>query len=444
MEHSLTFEDDEDEEHVSSFNCDDEEMDADEDSDDSVHSYNSRGSEVIADTLKAGLGNHIVFLWEKRKPQLISDFAVLGWLVSVVPEIRLDSKDYNGDERERAVKALKQLWYPMSAIEEDFQRNLNTFFYQLGLFHNKEGVYETPRIWNDTNALTGQSHLWHKEHTMRFEFTSLGFTACRVASKILGIGAAERSWGDVKRIIGDRRLSMSSKKIHQQSVIYTSNCIQAKKQELTVDKHSWKEWDLKSDEFNIHLEQRALAEQKDDTEPGATTVKTNNSFFGHFIESGKIGAGRRLFKAFEEEAIEGNHAKQDTVVEAAILSKYGGLYLADPDIDGKAVVLKINQKELLYQSDKRGANRTYCVYGMSPGETNITKDTELFVVDKSLIDRVVCAENDMLNVVDQTGKPVLAASYRQKEFLPSDNICWEFVVSQKTDFDEVINESEEE
>jgi hypothetical protein len=81
---------------------------------------------------------------------------------------------------------------------------------------------------------------------------------------------------------------------------------------------------------------------------------------------------------------------------------------------------------------------------MSPGETNITKDTELFVVDKSLIDRVVCAENDMLNVVDQTGKPVLAASYRQKEFLPSDNICWEFVVSQKTDFDEVINESEEE
>ncbi len=129
-------------------------------------------------------------------------------------------------------------------------------------------------------------------------------------------------------------------------------------------------------------------------------------------------------------------------MEAAILSKYGGLYLADPDIDGKAVVLKINQKELLYQSDKRGANRTYCVYGMSPGETNITKDTELFVVDKSLIDRVVCAENDILNVVAKTGKPVLAASYRQKEFLTSDNICWEFVMSQKTDFDEVINESE--
>jgi hypothetical protein len=443
VEHCLTLDDNDDEEYVASFNCDDGEMDADIDDDASVASFASNGSQKVADTLKAGLGNHIEFLWEKRKPQLVSDFAVLGWLVLVVPEIRLDAKNYNGEQRDRAEQALRQLWYPMSAIEDDFQRNLNKFFLELGLFHNKEGPYATPRIWNDINALTGQSHLWHKEHTMRFEYTSLGFTACRVASKILGIGAAERSWGDVKRIIGDRRLSLGSKKIHQQSVIYTSNCIQAKKKELNLDDHSWKEWDLHIDEFNKHLEQRALVEESDDASRGAVSPQTNNSFFGHFIESGKIGASHRLFKAYEQKGIEGYHPKQDPVVEAAILTKYGGLFLADPDIDGKELVLKINCKHLLYQADKRGPNRTYCVYGMAPDKTMIDKNTELFVVDKCLIDRVVCAENDFLNVVDADGQPVIAASYRQNEFPPSDNISWGFVAAQKRFFPDSQRESED-
>jgi hypothetical protein len=87
IEHSLSFENDDDEEFVSSFNCDDGEMDADIDDDEPVHSFDSNGPMKVADTLQAGLGNHIAFLWEKRKPQLVSDFAVLGWLVSVAPEI---------------------------------------------------------------------------------------------------------------------------------------------------------------------------------------------------------------------------------------------------------------------------------------------------------------------------------------------------------------------
>jgi hypothetical protein len=136
VEHCLMLDDDAEEDYVASFNCDDGEMEADVDDDASVHSYTTTGSYQVADTLRAGLGNHIVFLWEKRKPQLVSDFAVLGWLVSVVPEIRLDAKHYNGEQQDRAEQALRQLWYPMSAIEDDFQRNLNKFFSELGMFHN--------------------------------------------------------------------------------------------------------------------------------------------------------------------------------------------------------------------------------------------------------------------------------------------------------------------
>ena len=430
IEHDLDFGEDEAEEYAVTFNDPNEEsLDVDIDDNDSMHSMGSDNHNDMEPSLRKGLGNHMIFLWEKRKTQLISDFAVLGWLVSVVPEIILDAKSYDQDERERAERCLKQLWYPQSAIESNFQKNLNKFFSELSKFHNREGPYNNKRIWCDTYALTGQSHLWHNEHTVRFNYMSLGFTACRVASKILGIGAAERSWGDVKRIIGDRRLSLASTKIHKQSVIYTSNCIQAKKKELNLDDHTWKEWDLAMDEFNSHIEKSAMISEEvvDDSKPGS------DSFFKHFTQSRSISSTDRLFKAYEEDNIEKNQGKQDTVTEAHIIAKYGGLFLADPDIDKREVVLRINSDQVYYQIGKRGANRTYCVYGMAPNEHVVSETTELFSVTNDLIIRVICAENDNLNVVDKEGGKVVAARYRHSEF-GSHNINWDFVKIQKRGF----------
>jgi hypothetical protein len=81
---------------------------------------------------------------------------------------------------------------------------------------------------------------------------------------------------------------------------------------------------------------------------------------------------------------------------------------------------------------------------MGPNQTTVDKNTELFVVDNSLIDRVVCAENEMLNVIDNEGQPVIAASYCQKEFPPTNNVSWGFVTAQKRDFVDGHLESDEE
>lgn len=437
VDHDLDFDEDDDEGFDAGFeeDCvDGPDMDVDMEDEDSVLSHSSTASSKQPPSLQKGLGDHIVFLWEKRKTQLISDFAVLGWMVSVVPEIMLDAQSYNHKERGRAEDALKKLWHPQSAIELDFQTNLNKFFSELGFFHRKEGPYENKRIWNDTHAMTGQSHLWHNEHTVRFNYMSLGFTACRVASKILGIGAAERSWGDVKRIIGDRRLSLGSQKVHRQSVIYTSNCIQAKKRVMNVDEDTWKVWDLAMDSFNLQLEQHAVDVQRTHSEQLSLEPSKSDEFFGHFIQSGGESTNRRLFRAYEEKTLEQQQNKQDSVLEASIIAKYGGLYLADPNMDGHPQLLKINSKRVYYQADKRGQNRKYCVYGMMPGEITVTKNTELFVVDNDLITRVICAENKNLNVVDAEGVPVIAATYRQNEFLVEENICWDFVKVQKREF----------
>ena len=141
----------------------------------------------------------------------------------------------------------------------------------------------------------------------------------------------------------------------------------------------------------------------------------------------------RLFKAYQEDTIELNQSKPDSVTEAHIIAKYGGLFLADPDIDKGEVVLRINSEQVFYQSGKRGSNRTYCVYGMGPNEHVVMEATELFSVTNDLIIPVIWAENAQLNVVDKEGTRVVAARYRQSEFGVHD-INWEFVRLQKLCF----------
>ena len=55
----------------------------------------------------------------------------------------------------------------------------------------------------------GNSHLWRLKY--RLPCTKvLGFVACRVTSKVLGIGAEDRSWGYVKTIKFGKIYSTSS------------------------------------------------------------------------------------------------------------------------------------------------------------------------------------------------------------------------------------------
>ena len=55
----------------------------------------------------------------------------------------------------------------------------------------------------------------------------IGFVACRVKSKILGIGAAERSWGDVKTIKSGKRSDIISDVSEKHISVYKSACIES-------------------------------------------------------------------------------------------------------------------------------------------------------------------------------------------------------------------------
>ena len=68
--------------------------------------------------------------------------------------------------------------------------------------------------------------MWHQKYSLPCT-KFLGFVICRFKSKVLGIGAAENYWGDVKTIKSGKRSAISSDVSEKQSIFYTSACIES-------------------------------------------------------------------------------------------------------------------------------------------------------------------------------------------------------------------------
>ena len=72
------------------------------------------------------------------------------------------------------------------------------FWNQYTDFDNNIGSFDAEEfIWKSKDIKDGNSNLWHQKYSLHCTKV-LGFVACRVTSKVLRIGAVERSWGDVK------------------------------------------------------------------------------------------------------------------------------------------------------------------------------------------------------------------------------------------------------
>ena len=66
-------------------------------------------------------------------------------------------------------------------------------------------------------------------HGIKYSLLStkvLGFIACRVNSKMLGIGSAEHSWVDVKTIKSGKISALGSDISEKQSIVYKYACIE--------------------------------------------------------------------------------------------------------------------------------------------------------------------------------------------------------------------------
>ena len=81
----------------------------------------------------------------------------------------------------------------MAVTQEIFWTDYTEFYNKIGSFYVDEFIRKNNYI-ND-----GNTHLWHQTYSLPCTKV-LGFVAYRVTSKVIGIGAAESYWGDVRTI----------------------------------------------------------------------------------------------------------------------------------------------------------------------------------------------------------------------------------------------------
>ena len=297
--------------------------------------------EAVDDTMLS-IGTRIKNAWGRRRKKLISDYAITAWLLSPVKEIMADANEHHtGDDREAVNRLLTKLLVVPCATEAatDLAKGqvMNSFWEEFEQFHSRTGPFANkPHIWNSKDLNTNQSHVWHKKNSLRYTEV-LGQLACLVCSKILGIGSAERCWGDVKQNKNGKRSHLSAEAVKMQATIFGTYSAEKANIERTRKDSAAHFWD--DDDF------RGLGLSR----------------YGVDVDH-LVKVPTRIFRAWLEEWEEEILYENDPVHQARLLEKYGGMAWHDPDFDQMLTA----SCDRMYFSRKRG-ERGYCVYGLKDG-----------------------------------------------------------------------------
>ena len=121
-------------------------------------------------------------------------------MLCVIPHIREDVfKNIQNKHHIQVNNVIKTLF--AGSTEKELHEVLDKFWSEYTLFNHKNDPFDSDDFICKSKDITdGNSHLWNHKYSLP-STTVLGFVAFRVTAEILGIGSAERSWGDVKKKI---------------------------------------------------------------------------------------------------------------------------------------------------------------------------------------------------------------------------------------------------
>jgi hypothetical protein len=306
------------------------------------------------------LGENILAFWKKRREKLITPLSIAGWFCSPMPDIRKDVVAHEtGADRLEVEKVIEKIYHPIGG--DDLGIIIQTFWREFDDFQTKRGSYSRSYIWQANEIKEGNCHLWHKLYS--FKFTKvLGRVACRVCSKPLGCGQAERNWGALKHLKTGKRSHLSSEKAEKQATIYGSACIEKMRAKEEVKERFGV---VTSHCVDADMAALEMGLENWEGNPGSVPAPT---------------VPKRLFKAWIEdwewECIRNN----DEVAEAKLLQKYGGMRWNDPDGDGGGRGMCIAVADNMeFQRGRNGAG--WCVIGSNKMDDGLEPWTIDIVID---------------------------------------------------------------
>ncbi len=92
---------------------------------------------------------------------------------------------------------------------------IDIFWNEFGNYRHKTGYFgQCPGRFLLPDELNGNSYLWHELYSLSYTCV-LGFVACCVTSKRLGMGSAERSWADVLQIKDGKQCNLGGSSLEK-------------------------------------------------------------------------------------------------------------------------------------------------------------------------------------------------------------------------------------
>ena len=203
----------------------------DDDSDDVLFSNDDSddddNGEINSEQPKS-FGRLFIWHWNKRKLRIEHEYAIAGWALCVMDDIRKDVLlRMTGVHQSAIDKVVARLHAPPCANTNPaissmlIPEILDTFWNEFKAFQQRLYPFDAASCWLSVDIVNGNSYLWHEKYSMRTTKV-LGYVACRVTSKLCGIGAAERSWGGVKQIKTGKRSHLSGTSTEKRSILFVS------------------------------------------------------------------------------------------------------------------------------------------------------------------------------------------------------------------------------
>ena len=310
------------------------------------------------------LGDAFLRLWKKRELSIVGDFVIAAWALCVMPEVRKDCKErMTGKHRDAIDRVIEKMFSYDPNIDVDQKKD--QFWTEFKTFQDQTYPFDKACRWNTADVFQGRSHLWHEKYSDPYTEV-MGMVGMRTTSKVTGIGAAERSWGDVKQIKSMKRVHLSARATEMQAVIYTTARItEARLRErayenalLTTASQMWTDDDVN---FDLQLENFGVE----------TTVLQSVS-------------RNRVFRCWEEDWELEAKKKNDPVQEARLLQKYKDLIFYDPDNE---VNFTVHPGNMEFQ---RGRNGGWMAIGIPPDDVGL--EEEPFELGDMLIEMIGSTE----------------------------------------------------
>lgn len=375
-------------------------------------------SKLLIDHLP--LGQQVKALWSRRLPKLQHEYSVVGWLLSVDPDVYNSARSFTSDH----VETLKVVGCRLLHFEDEHKQNhhLSLLVEQFMSFRSQSGrPYSDPMVWSSPHCKEGNSHIWHYQYSRPWN-RELSYVACRVTSKLLGIGSAERCWGDVKHLKSNKRSHLSATTAKQQSMIYGSYCLQKARIKRQARADITEEQDFASldlfDDYTYFSDDMIDDKEVISKLELVNAKKVARASTAQFVNNCLEDAfhARRKFKCFTEPWERRALVDKDPTFKHKLLKKFGGVRYVNPDIGPIIPSYTISLFKMEKLAEEGCHKKKWCAFGVPKGLTDSDSNVanfDIVSINDELYDQIKLAPQDNVVLIDETGAVIDQSSFRK-------------------------------